>query len=471
MAWQRLSPWGLGVVFLGQLRLMVQALPGFIAAGLYGPWDLGTLGLWGLSAGLPLMLASSILGWWLFRFRLDGNRLLIRKGLLFRAHLDIPASRIQNIQISQPLYLRPLSLYNLEVETAGAKGKEATLVALPLDQANRLKRQLLEGATAPVQQEASAPMLSRSLGDLVIHGICHNHLAWLLVVLAPFWDYIDWSGMTIFRLDDSRFSPAMTALAVAGFLLALFLVFTLLSVLGAVVRYHPYALHRHDGMLRLSGGLLTRHQASLKLRRLQIIRLRYNLLCRLFGRWTLELVQVKDDHQQEQDARASMVLPALEYQQLPHYMSLLGHRHQVPEEARAIDSRYLSRTALLWLLPALPTLATLMQITGGSQPLLLLPLLWLLVWLRWRHWGYHQEGRDLWIRSGLFGTTWTLIPGPKVQAVRLSQSPGQMKHDLASLQLSLASGTLTLPYIPLRVAQQIRDRLIYEAERHPHDWL
>ncbi|WP_406666067.1 PH domain-containing protein [Gallaecimonas sp. GXIMD1310] len=472
--WQRLSPWGVVFFVLLKLRPLAQAVPGILAAGVLGTrYDLKTV-LIIAAVIIPIwLIAAASLSWWRYTFLLRPGRLEVRQGLFFRKHLELPAERVQNIEVNQPLYYKPLGLYNLKVQTAGASGDEAQLAAMTQAGVEHLRQTLLNEQHTQPETATTAPqpsLLKRSVSDLLIFGLCHNHLTWVLVGLAPFYDNI---GKFIGPWLKTEIDHAGAAVMAVGFVVAVVLL-SLLSMLAAVLIYHPYRLDAEDEKLRQSGGIINQRQLAMRRARLQWLSIRQNLLDRLFGRWQLTMQPVRDNQHQRQGktkgASQSLLAPSLRPHELPGLIALAGDT-QLRQTGYSRPARsYLRLLLLWWSLLTLP-LAALLSSRVGSPGWLLLLLPPLLSYLHYLGCGWQRYGNRLWLRRGIFSRKyWLLLPN-KTQAVSLRQSPGQRRRQLATLTISFAAGQRTIPYLPLAEAQQLRDWLLASAQRQPGDWL
>src|SRR5690606_28232996 len=96
-------------------------------------------------------------------------------------------ARIQNINLEDPFYFRPLGLVTLKLDSAGSAGEEVHLAALARSDAEALrafilrrKRQLggdervLAAAADVSVPPAKEVCFTRSVEDLVVHGLTNN---------------------------------------------------------------------------------------------------------------------------------------------------------------------------------------------------------------------------------------------------------------------------------------------------------
>ncbi|MDF2966527.1 MAG: hypothetical protein K0Q93_305 [Nocardioidaceae bacterium] len=103
--------------------------------------------LLGVGAVVVAVVAWGALSWWVMRFRIGTQTLLIESGILVRRSRRIRLDRVQAVEVQQPFLARLLGMAELAIETAGS-GTEATLAYLRVDHARRLRAELLERAAA-----------------------------------------------------------------------------------------------------------------------------------------------------------------------------------------------------------------------------------------------------------------------------------------------------------------------------------
>jgi membrane protein YdbS with pleckstrin-like domain len=78
-------------------------------------------------------------------YRLDGDGIEIRKGVLWRSVANVPRSRIQHTDVSQGPLERNFELSTLHVFTAGTEHSEVTLAGLEHGRALSIRNHLLTG--------------------------------------------------------------------------------------------------------------------------------------------------------------------------------------------------------------------------------------------------------------------------------------------------------------------------------------
>ncbi|MFT0803012.1 PH domain-containing protein [Bacillus swezeyi] len=77
--------------------------------------------------------------------------------------------------------------------------------------------------------------------------------------------------------------------------------------------------------------------------------------------------------------------------------------------------------------------------------------------LRHKIWRYEVHEHEIDIQHGIFIVTRVIVPMVRVQHVDTSQGPLLRKYNLASVQISTAATTHSIPALDLEEADQLRD--------------
>ena len=87
-----------------------------------------------------------------FSFTIEQERLVIKKGVLFKKVIAIPFSRVQNVDITRNPLCQLLGLSEVVVQTAGISGvwkAEGRLPGVTTEKAEGLRDQIMAGAQNP----------------------------------------------------------------------------------------------------------------------------------------------------------------------------------------------------------------------------------------------------------------------------------------------------------------------------------
>ena len=293
---RRLHPWSWLFVLIQQVKSFALPLLVLLFTGRGNSWE-----LWGLAGGGVLVLVS-LLQYFFYRFRVEGDGIVIRSGVLQKSHRHIPYQRVHNVAVHQSLLHRLFGVAEVRLESAGGMKPEAEMRVLSLVDAQALEELVrAQGADSPVAKDgdAGAPalpesrvLLAMSTGEVVRLGLISNRgviavaaafgllaQADMLDVLIAPWaaDAVDWGRNQ--HLDWMGW-------LIGALALLLFFVVALraLSVVLALLQFHGFTLTEQGRRLSAQRGLLTRLRANMPRSRIQAWSLREGLLHRWFGR-------------------------------------------------------------------------------------------------------------------------------------------------------------------------------------------
>ncbi|MEK4247246.1 MULTISPECIES: PH domain-containing protein [unclassified Psychrobacillus] len=86
-------------------------------------------------------------------------------------------------------------------------------------------------------------------------------------------------------------------------------------------------------------------------------------------------------------------------------------------------------------------------------------LIYLFPKVRWSRWRYEVRDQEIELQHGLFVVKRTLVPMVRVQHVDTEQGPILRKYDLASITISTAATSHTIPALITEEADELRGRI------------
>ncbi len=498
--WRHTSPLAaifyLGKIYQAIAKNAVQSLAPLVAFLVAYQGDLMGKIIFGGGAFIAITVILSIVRYWFFRYRIADGSILIREGVIKKTQLDIKFDRIQAINTQQNIVFRAFDLVTVKFDTAGSANEEGNLPAIKTALADSLKERIRRespGGQAPVEAEdgAEAPpataartILRLGAGDMVRIGLSSNRALIILVFLGPVIESL--SQDVEENIDESAVASAIEAGQFSlssgigfGLMIAFgFLLFMVVaSIIGAFLRYHKFALVTDKDVLRSTGGLLTRHEHSVNVAKIQSVFASQNPVLRMFGRLRLSAKQASSG---KPGADKLFVIPLSEPGQLPAIADeIFGDEFQDvdlnPRTSgyKRISPRYVrSRMILTGILPAL-AVTGLISLSAGVYALVFLlwiPLNGLVVWTIYRKYGYRIANDGMLLRRGFLGFRVVAFTHRKVQRVSVTQTIPQKRKGLATLRVYLASGSIKLPYVDVAMARQLRDYVLYRVESSELAW-
>jgi len=485
--WQRTSPFAI-LFFIGRiLRLITknawQSLAPLFALLVTYQGDLVSKLILGGSAFAIVVALASVLSYWFFRFQLLDDSILIRQGVIKKKQLDIKFERIQGINTRQNVIYRYLGLVTVAFDTAGSADSEGNLPAVTEAFAGSLRARIsAEGAV----EDPDQPLMHLDWRDMVRIGLADRRAVLVFAFVGPLFERF---------ADDAERAIADTVAMAAGYGLeidtssgawvgaaAVLLVVVILlsaSIAVAFLRYHNFQLFLDGRTLRSVGGLLTRHEHSMDLGKIQTLRLQQGIVQRWIGRYRMTARQAMSKGGVEAKKRyfdIPVVTAALADQLRAQLLAPEGGTlTQDPRNDQfvPVSPHYLrSRILFIGVFPGLFASLLIWPELGVSSlaVLLWIPAVAALAYRNWRRAGFLHDNNELVRRSGLLGYRTVGLLFRKIQRVSVTQSRYQRRRNLASLRMYMASGSVRVPYIDHATAIQLRDYILYKVESSNKAW-
>jgi putative membrane protein len=424
-----------------------------------------------------------------FRFLISGDAIRVRKGLLEIKELKVRFERVQNVAFSQPIYLKPLGLTRVNLETPGAAQTEVELPGIPAADA-LLLRDRVSGAHGPdsvagasdadARNPDDGALFAPGFGDLFRYGMTSSQL-WIIlgVVGGPLAERIgdqveesvEWlESSGLIGVGDLSAAPLLAVALVLGLIASFIALGLIVSGLIAWVRFHGFRLSGDLDRLQAVYGLLDKREKSLKRAKLHSLEVVQTAFGRLLGRWHAVGHQAALDATNPMNQDKRFLVPGIPERKLLKVASALANRSWAPPVFNPIDRRFRrmlwERMVLLPLAVLLPldlfliagrhwTTISLLAVAAAAAAL---------IHLRWKRWGVYVDDDGLQVREGLIGTTIILFEDARCQQVKVQRSPYQRRHGLATLIVRLPHGEKTVPYLPEPMAAELANRLLYRIE-------
>ncbi|MCR6663219.1 MAG: PH domain-containing protein [Luteimonas sp.] len=499
---RRLHPWSWLFVLVDGMKQFIVPLAALVFLGGRSEegWQLA-----GAAVVIVLLALVAIWRYFTFRYRIDGDSLFVRSGIVQRELRQIPFSRIHNVALQQSLLHRLFGVAAVKLESAGGTKPEAEMKVLTLADALALERLIRhrgrvatgEGGSDAAQrtdddtgEDGGDTLLALPTSEIVRLGLISNRgmvvvagafaLVWqvypekrMFSVLSDLWrEAFGYVG----HFNGNWFATALTVVVFVLLVLALIRAF---SVLLAIVRYHGFRLSEHGRRLTVERGLLTRVRASVPRRRIQSWTLRETALHRLFGRRSLDIDTAASqvDPNQEKSLRelAPVGTPEACDDLVRHVLRgaewpPAGGWHPLHPKAwqRLLMGDVLFGVGLLagglWFFDA-----------WGLLALLWLPWAWLVARRHAMRAGYAIDDGFIAVREGWWSRHWRFAEIDKIQAIELRRSPLDKRFGMASVWLDTAgagamSPPLRMRYLLLDDAQALFSRIERDVARRPLRW-
>lgn len=531
--WRRISPFAIVFFFASTIRTIVGNVTNLVTsfgvfAVLFSSLDFLSSAP---SRALAILLALAGIGiralirYWFFRFRIEEDRILIRQGFFKRTALDVPFDRIQSIHVERSLMQRLLGLVTVRIDTSGSAAAEGLLPTISSELADWLRDRVERDRranplddtvclAAPVFADSEPPALRSLLRlknvDMVRIGLADYRIFLFAAVLGGVTNesWLESVAGSIASMFAGRSLQILVAIIIGSvFLVAL--VVLAAQVVGAFLRHHDFTLWRKGTALHTRGGLFKQEEVAVEVARIQCLDLSQNLIMHWLRRFKLSAPTAGPEKSADGNARSQSELSAnLQVPLLNGAMaeslrcevfgdealdlSLLptnpGFARVSPWYIRAVALRIalipLALVAMVLVIAALvhgfsgralPFDFIAAVLLAWGQTLAPWYLVWLFVsvliaWQRWRRRAVLCVDEGLAACRGLLGYRVDAFLFRKVQSVKEKRSPLQRRKRLATLEIQLASGKVTVPYIDHGVACRLRDYILWAVESDRRRW-
>lgn len=494
---RRLHPWSWLFVLVDGMKQFIIPLAVLLFLGGRSEerWQ-----LIGAATFIAVLALASIWRYFTYRYRIEGDSLFVRSGLLQRELRQIPFTRIHNVALQQSLLHRAFGVAAVKLESAGGTRPEAEMKVLKLADALALERLIrYRGHAAPgghdstdaaEEEVAGETLLALSTPEIVRLGLISNRgmvviagafaLAWQVFpekrMAGMFMDMWRQAFGYVGQLNGHWLAAAST---VAAFVLLVLALIRAFSVVLAIVRYHGFRLSEHGRRLTVERGMLTRVRASVPRRRIQSWTLRETALHRLFGRRSLEIDTATSQVDPNQEKSLRELAPVAAPETCDTLVRHVLRSAQWPPAGgwQPLHPKAWQRLLLGDALFGLGLLAGGLWFFGpwGLLALLWIPWSWLVARRHAARAGYAFDDAVVAVREGWWSRHWRFAEIDKVQAIQLRRSPLDKRFGMASVWLDTAgAGALSPPlrmrYLPLAEARALFARIEREVARRPLRW-
>lgn len=492
--WHRMHP--LTPLFKGGLALIVIA--GIVIANMrdrlitwavelftpeeahYGDYTGGDPVDWVLSNNLILVALLSVLGlvvvlilifWFIWRFqqfRITGDHVEVRKGIIFRSHRRAPLDRVQGVNLTRPFPARIIGLAKLEVVGAGNDANvELEYLATPraesvradilrLASGARAARQATLNPGGPGADTAAAPASARAqlvgsvnagvtglitgvdLTDVVPESVVKiptgrlvgsqliSGVLWFLFFAAIFAVAIGSAMIGMFADGNTGGSVVLLGL---GLGMGVPMVIAVVGITWAQIsKSLRYSIAPTPDGVRITYGLLTTVTETLPPGRIFAVEVSQSLLWRPFGWWTIKINRMSGKSAAAQSSGSgqqfNVVLPVGKRADVERVLGLV-----LPDVPAAS-------------IPALwddgiegpaegDAYRTMPRRAGWRRP------------FSWKRHGYLVTDFGLLLRRGVVWRKLAVFPMARLQGVSLSQGPIDRTQRVSGAQVHTVPGPIT----------------------------
>jgi putative membrane protein len=415
--------------------------------------------------------------------------LVLHTGWLSKSKVNIPLSRVQSINFEQNILYRFFDVVKIYADSAGSDKREFELTAIGKKDAEALRYYVISYKDAQKDEEVGETtvqdspkfhsdeqiIISYDPLTLVKIGLTENHLrsGWLVIV-AIFWVYSQFEEIGIKVEDqvdvDVWYSALLNSFAVLMVLLALMSV--AISLVRTFVKNYDFKFIRTPHGFKVVKGLFNRIEVAASDQKIQFISWSQNILQKYLAYNTLKISQagIVADQNKKGLSIPGCLEPQIDYVQ----SHLFGHMDTQHIHWSRISMKYVWRYATILGIIACLTIIYL-WFAGRLQFLGITIIIYAFLvysrYLRYKKIKFGTNLRFLLLHGGTWGARKTILPMYKIQNVQLRSSPYLRRHNLSTMIIYTAAGSLSLPYIPNSTAMKLCDIFLFRIESDTRSWM
>lgn len=432
-----------------------------------------------------ISIIHSILTYKNFYFQIKDDAFIVQKGYINKENKSVPLERIQTVNIKQNILQQILGIVQLDIDSAGSKGKEISLPGVRIKQAKELESILLSKKNDTViteeqenieDKEEKKILLYLSVKDLVKIAISDNMLKGGLLALSfgygLFSQYKD--------ILEERFSNELenveTSITSAGWdsMLIFLLLFLIISVIISVTRNilinYNLKLSLTSQGYKIEKGLFNKRSVILPINKIQTYTWNTNPLRKIFNIVTISVKQASSEEVKENNA---INIPGC-YEDIEQSLkNKIFPEHNTQE--------YVSeKTKAIYFLRLIPLLVLIVFIVvliiTNLKIAIITSIIWtsiisVLLYKSSKKRVFYISKDYLITQKGTIGITKKIVSLYKIQSVKYKQSIFMKRKNRASLKIYTASETINIPFINEVSAKETYDYILYKIENKNIKWM
>lgn len=423
----------------------------------------------------------SIIQYWFFHYWLEEDRLVVKSGILFKSLRQVPYERIQNITTERSILHKLLNVTTLQLESASGQKPEALIRVISDEQANYVHRFIADKSSHIEQideqadtadgpaQTAQGALFYMPPSQVLRRGVISLKALLPIGILFSFLFQNDAlrSQVTNFLmqfiggLHMELWTWQTWALYGGLWLIAGIFVLLAISIAIAFLQFYDFTLDKKGDRLHIRTGLLTNRQATVPIKRIQLIRIKQSPLHKLFGQVSIKMETaggVSENNAMSMHWLAPLIAKNKVAEFLDEIQPEMCWQDIEWQPIEPIARRRMFKKMLLLLLVLMVPAAFWLGWIALFM-LLLVPYCW---WYAGRYVAvaaYTHNEQMVGSRLGVFFHHLQFVGIQKIQNISWRQSPFDRRYDMARLTVDTAGSS--------QVSQPVQLFYVYDKSIQP----
>lgn len=259
----------------------------------YSGWNLaGWLsGAWFDILVIIVIILLGVLGWYKYVYFLADDGIYIKKGYLIIKQRFIPYRKLSMVSVIEPFYLMPFHAVKITADTDGGNSRSPDFnITIKKSELAELKSRVQRPFANP--NDIKRVYKPKNLYIAILSLVVSNSLAGAVLVST----FISGMGKVLGQEVETLLVGKLNELAQKlAFGLPPIAAYTALVVLGGwaisflinLVRHLRFCVTRKGNSLNISGGLITRREYLVTVKRVNLVELKQSVITKLVGLYTV----------------------------------------------------------------------------------------------------------------------------------------------------------------------------------------
>ena len=423
----------------------------------------------------------SIIQYWFFHYWLEEDRLVVKSGILFKSLRQVPYERIQNITTERNVLHRLFNVTTLQLESASGQKPEALIRVISTEKAHYVHQFIADKSShvdrpgdTGVEKENKYESQHNALFYMPPKQVLRRGLI-SLKALLPLGILFSFLFQNVALREQSM---AFLTQFIGGFHMEMWswqtwalygslwffagvIVLLIISIAIAFLQFHEFTLHKKGDRLHIKTGLLTNRQATVPIKRIQLIRISQSPLHKLFGQVSIKM-ETAGGVSEDNALSMHWLAPLIPKNQVAVFLNQLQlgidwQDIQWQPVAPQGKRRMFKKTLLVLLITMIPV-----AYFFGWKALLLLLLVPYLGWYSGRYIkaaAYTHNKQLVGNRLGVFFHHLQFVNINKIQNIIWQQSPFDYRYGMARLKVDTAGSNI--------MSQPVQMFYVYDVDIQP----
>ena len=487
---QKQSKLGMVVIFFDKFISIVKNYAIFLIIPMWKDFNLGLLTI--LILILALVTAAITLiefRYFTFQFDFNKNDFIVKKGFLKKTKLNVPLSKIQQINLNQNFIHKLLDLYEIQMDTAGSDSKEVSIKAVTKSIANEIKEftHILKDNNVHnnVQKITDIKSLKIDFYTLVKTGLTSRYFQTLGFIVALFFgalEYLDALGINYVPSFSSFIKNGNFGfIAILFYLILIFLAVFATNLISTIIKFYKFSASKTNNNLSVSYGLIYTKTILMSPNKVQVFSFTQNWiqkkidLCNIIIYQASSNMNISSDKSKEGSKVNIPGANSLDKKTIFEfiYKSFDDNEFIIKPNIRKFSVNFF----IVGVIPSILFFGInhfFEFLSSVNYIILLIIYLVIILFISYRLYKNNimsVSKNFIKVQSGFWDITTKIIEVHKIQSIVIDQEIWYKKLNLANLTLCTAGGMIRFSYMDYFILRKIADNFLFKVEVSNKSWM